>query len=178
MELSTFVPARLKIARELTGVSQGQLAGRVGLSAAAVSQFESGAARPSAASSSAPSEALGIPVEFLSQPLGDTHEGFFRSLRRTSVADRRRAHAIAHVAHDLARGATPNNTFPRSDVPSIPVGGLDATRPEIEAIAREVRRVMWMPVKVMEMRASVVRAWVDGDGPPSVTLGDPLTGGG
>lgn len=145
MELSAFVPARLKIARELVGLSQGQLAARIGLSAAAVSQFESGAARPSAESATALSEALGIPPGFLLQPVNDTHEGFFRSLRRTSVADRRRARAIAYVAHDLARGAARNEMFPCSDVPTFPVGGLDATRPEIEAIARKVRQLWRIP---------------------------------
>jgi transcriptional regulator with XRE-family HTH domain len=47
MDASTFEPIRLRVSRELIGLSQNQLATKVGLSPAAISQFESGATRPS-----------------------------------------------------------------------------------------------------------------------------------
>lgn len=58
---------------------------------AAVSQFESGASRPSQETLGELADQLAVPIEFLSLPLVETHEGFFRSLRRTAVADRRLA---------------------------------------------------------------------------------------
>ena len=139
MEHSAFEPARLRMARELMGISQSQLASHVRVTAAAISQFESGAARPSQETTAALSAALDVPSDFFTHPLAETHDGFFRSLRRTAVADRRRARAVAHVAHDLALEAARIGSFPISDVPALTVGTLDATTSEIEEIAAEVR---------------------------------------
>jgi len=94
------------MARELAGLSQAHLAEQVGVSAAAISQFESGAARPSPETLDELGATLEVPTGFFDQPLMETHEGFFRSLRRTAVTDRRRARAVAYVAHDLAAHAT------------------------------------------------------------------------
>src|SRR6266516_7133927 len=102
MSSSSFEPPRLRLARELTGVSQLDLARRLELTAAALSQFESGATRPSPITQSRLADELGVPTRFFELPLFDVHEGFFRSLRRTAVAERRRARAIAHIAHDVA----------------------------------------------------------------------------
>jgi Zn-dependent peptidase ImmA (M78 family) len=60
-------------------------------------------------------------------------------LRRTSVADRRRARAIAYVAHDVAVRASAAGQFPATDVPVIPVSGLNAGRVEVERAAAQVR---------------------------------------
>jgi Zn-dependent peptidase ImmA (M78 family)/transcriptional regulator with XRE-family HTH domain len=139
MDTPTFERARLRVARELVGLSQNQLATRVGLTSAAISQFESGAARPGPDTLAGLSAALRVPAEFFVQPVTETHEGFFRSLRRTAVAERRRARAIAHVAHDLALAAAAAGQFPASDVPQIPASGLDAPLDEIEDIAGQVR---------------------------------------
>jgi len=142
MDTPTFERARLRVARELVGLSQNQLATQVGLTPAAISQFESGASRPGPDTLASLSAALRVPAGFFVQPVTDTHEGFFRSLRRTAVADRRRARAIAHVAHDLALAAAATGRFPVSDVPRIPASGLDAPLDEIEDIAGQVR-VRW-----------------------------------
>ena len=58
MDTPTFERARLRVGRELVGLSQNQLATKVGLSPAAISQFESGAARPSPETVAALSAAL------------------------------------------------------------------------------------------------------------------------
>ncbi len=145
MDTPTFERVRLRVARELVGLSQNQLATQVGLTPAAISQFESGAARPSPDTLAALSAALRVPAGFFAQPGTETHEGFFRSLRRTAVADRRRARAIAHVAHDLALAAATTGRFPASDVPPIPASGLDASLDEIENIAGEVRARWGVP---------------------------------
>jgi Zn-dependent peptidase ImmA (M78 family)/transcriptional regulator with XRE-family HTH domain len=145
MGTPTFERARLRVARELVGLSQAQLADKLDLTPAAVSQFESGAARPSPATVANLSAALEVPASFFAQPLTETHEGFFRSLRRTAVADRRRARAIAHIAHDLALHASAAGHFADSSVPHIPASGLDAELDEIEDIAARVRALWGIP---------------------------------
>ena len=145
MDSSAFQPARLRVARELVGMSQGQLAGRVGLSAGAISQFESGSARPTPETVAALGVALDVPTRFFGQPLTGTHEGFFRSLRRTAVSDRRRARAVAHVAHDLAMAAATAGRFPESDVPRFEIDTLDSTPAEIEHIAGQARNYYQIP---------------------------------
>jgi Zn-dependent peptidase ImmA (M78 family)/DNA-binding XRE family transcriptional regulator len=145
MDASTFEPTRLRVGRELTGLSRNQLAAKVGLSPAAISQFESGATRPSTDTLASLGAALVVPVGFFMRPLEETHEGFFRSLRRTSVTDRRRARAVAHVAHDVASAAAAAGRFPPLDVPNIPVTALDAPIEDIEAIAQRVRTFWDLP---------------------------------
>ena len=145
MDASTFEPIRLRVSRELIGLSQNQLAAKVCLSPAAISQFESGATRPSPETLDALGEALAVPVGFFSRHLAETHEGFFRALRRTTVTDRRRARSVAHVAHDLAIAAAAVGRFPPLDVPKIPVTALDTPIEDIEAIALRVRSSWDLP---------------------------------
>src|SRR5690348_18426192 len=102
----TFEPARLRLARELREWSQADLARHLDVTPAAASQFESGITRPSHAVMQRLAEALDVPDGFFYLPVTETHEGFFRSLRRTSISHRRRARAIAHLAHDLAQTAS------------------------------------------------------------------------
>ncbi len=145
MSGSMFEPGRLRLARELKALSQADLAQRMGVTAAAVSQFESGAARPSRQTQEMLGQLLRVPAGFFELPLVDTHEGFFRSLRRTSVPDRRKARAIAHVAHDLA---THDGAADQLAAPSIPrlAGEPTARGPDqVEHIATEVRRVWGIP---------------------------------
>jgi Zn-dependent peptidase ImmA (M78 family)/transcriptional regulator with XRE-family HTH domain len=163
MDISAFEPARLRVARELVGMSQGQLATQTGLSAAAISQFENGAARPSGDTVAALGARLEVPVTFFTQPLTETHEGFFRSLRRTAVSDRRHARAVAYVAHDLALAATKADRFPASDVPSFALDTFGATAAQIEEIAMEVRAQWRVPpgpitnvVELLEQHGVVV----------------------
>ena len=141
----TFEPARLRLARELKAWSQTKLSRQIGITPAALSQFESGAARPSHQTRERLGALLGVPVSFFELPLVDTHEGFFRSLRRTAVADRRRARAIAHIAHDLATHGGAADQLPRPSVPHYPLPYLDADPADVEAIAAQVRRAWAIP---------------------------------
>jgi Zn-dependent peptidase ImmA (M78 family)/transcriptional regulator with XRE-family HTH domain len=145
MDASTFEPIRLRVGRELVGLSQNQLATKVGLSPAAISQFESGSTRPSPETLTALGAALAVPVGFFTRPLAETHEGFFRALRRTTVTDRRRARAVAHVAHDLATAAAAAGRFPSLNVPKVGITTLDAPIEDIEAIAHRVRSSWDLP---------------------------------
>lgn len=145
MSTQAFERTRLRAARELAGLSQTQLARESGLTPAAISQFEGGSARPSPDTSSALASVLGVPQKFFHEAMIESHEGFFRSLRRTSVSDRRRARAIAHVAHDLAVHASSAERFFPGDVPMLPVSGLQAERAEIEEAAAQVRTMWRLP---------------------------------
>ncbi|MGV9565621.1 helix-turn-helix domain-containing protein [Streptomyces sp. NPDC003480] len=145
MSTPAFERARLRTARELAGMSQAQLAREAGLTPAAISQFEGGAARPSPETFAALAEILAVPSGFFREPMTESHDGFFRSLRRTSVVDRRRARAIAHVAHDLAVRASGAEWFSLSDVPMLPVSGLETPIAEIEQAAAKVRSLWSIP---------------------------------
>ena len=139
MSTQAFERVRLRTARELARLSQAQLAREAGVTPAAISQFESGAARPSPETIAILGDVLNVPIAFFHQEIQESHDGFFRSLRRTSVADRRRARAIAYIAHDVAVRASATGRFPATDVPVIPVSGLDAGQAEIEHAAAQVR---------------------------------------
>jgi len=136
-----FEPGRLRLARDLRTLSQSELAAKLGVTSAAVSQFEAGAVRPAADTLGRLADNLNVPKAFFGLPLAETHEGFFRSLRRTTVSDRRRARAIAHIAHDAAHYGKDGRTFPSPDLPSLPIGGLEIDLDEIERRASEARRV-------------------------------------
>lgn len=141
---TVFVPERLRLARELSEWSQADLARRLDVTAAAVSQFESGVTRPSASVMESMAEVLDVPEAFFGVPVTATHDGFFRSLRRTSVAHRRRARALAHIAHDVAETAGAG-ILPAAAVPRFPVSDLMAPRSELEQIAAAVRRELELP---------------------------------
>ena len=144
VDIPAFEPERLRLARELQEWSQADLAARLDVTPAAVSQFETGVTRPGADALDRMTSALGVPARFFSLPVTETHDGFFRSLRRTSVSHRRRARALAHIAHDLAVTAGAPGLWPVS-VPQIPVTGLQAPREELEEAARQVRQAFGLP---------------------------------
>ena len=86
-----FDRTRLRTARELRGYSQVELAREVGsLTAASLSQFENGHARPAASTLRRLSVALRVPLDFFAAPVRSVPQepinGFFRSLRSTSPA--------------------------------------------------------------------------------------------
>jgi Zn-dependent peptidase ImmA (M78 family)/DNA-binding XRE family transcriptional regulator len=134
-----FEPARLRLARELKEWSQTQLAGKVSVTAAALGQYESGTTRPSAEVVAELSGALDVPTMFFALPVVDTHDGFFRSTRRTPVAHRRHARALAHIARDLAAFETAEDVLPPVFIPQLPPPALDAEQEEIEARAQDLR---------------------------------------
>jgi len=164
VERAPLPPVSALPARDLTGASQTEVAERAELTPAALSQFESGKARPSGATVVRLSEVLGVPVGFFQLPLLDTHAGFFRSLRRTGVADRRRARAIAHIAHDLATCCDATVQTPTPDVPRLLLEDFTvADSVEPERIAAEVRTTWGMPagpipdvVALLELHGIVV----------------------
>ena len=144
MAEASFEARRLTLARELKGWNQAKLAEELDVTAAAVSQFEGAITNPSDEKIKAMSEVLGVPLGFFSLALVDTHEGFFRTLRRTSVVNRRRARAIAHVAHDIA-ALSPPGALKEFVQPAIERPNLSANREDIEALAASVRLQWGLP---------------------------------
>jgi Zn-dependent peptidase ImmA (M78 family)/transcriptional regulator with XRE-family HTH domain len=94
-----FLGGRLTQARELRGLLKQQLAEQVGLTPAAIGQFERGAARPSATTVSRLAFVLKVPVDFFAHdrpiqvPL--EREVHFRSLR--AMTKRQRSEALARL---------------------------------------------------------------------------------
>lgn len=144
MSDTPFQPGRLRLARELNSWTQADLARHLDLTPAAISQFESGAARPTTVMLARFGDKLHVPSTFFSLPLRETHEGFFRSLRRTGTADRRRARAVAHIAHDVVTNSAGTAPSPLS-LPSYPPTSLEAPLDEVEGIANRVRRDWEVP---------------------------------
>lgn len=131
----------LRLARRMRGWSQGELAGRIGATAAAISQFEKGSSRPNTARLSALGEALGVPVGFF-VPRADEGElarqAFFRSLRSTPMAARRKALAQALLVYWLTRALEQHVRLPEPDIPEYRLS-LDEPLEKVEGVAQQVR---------------------------------------
>jgi Zn-dependent peptidase ImmA (M78 family)/transcriptional regulator with XRE-family HTH domain len=138
---AVFEPARLRLARELREWSQADLARHLDVTPAAASQFESGVTRPGPAAMRRLGEVLGVPDEFFYLPMTETHEGFFRSLRRTSVSHRRHARAVAQIAHDVVQAAG-EGQLPPVSIPCMPVVDLEAPRAVLEDVAGQARAAL------------------------------------
>lgn len=140
-----FAPDRLRVARQLAGLKRSQVAELVGLSAAAISQFENGTARPRGSTLAEIALRLGMPVGFFAstgRPLQSipTEQTFFRSLRRTSQLDRERATAHVVLLSELVRLIETRVKLPAYDVPADltvkaedPIDAAEATAEKLRA---------------------------------------------
>jgi Zn-dependent peptidase ImmA (M78 family)/DNA-binding XRE family transcriptional regulator len=142
--VAAFDPARLTLARERSGLTKRDLAARVGVTAAAITQFERRQSRPTAGTLSRLAGELGLPVTYFAAgrpvlPVAEeaTH---FRSLRTTRVYERRQARAtMSHLAEavkviqDVVR-------LPELKLPRL------GRNPEPEAAARNLRAAWELPV--------------------------------
>lgn len=142
-----FSPQRLTQARQMLGVSRAELARRADLSAAAISQYESGTTRPRATTLAELALVLNVPLEFLTTsrtavPLPTVDTAFFRSLRRTTQRDRERAVAytglLAQLVAEIERRVALPAYTPLDDLALDP----DADAEAAEDAARQVR-VRW-----------------------------------
>ena len=143
--MPALVPARLRLARELRGWSQADLAIRARITPAALSQFESGTSRPAQATLERLSVELEVPSAFLDLAIEEVPEGFFRSLRRTPVVDRRRARALAQIAHDVATLAEGKIHSARTSVPRHPLRSPQSVNADIERATSLLREEWGVP---------------------------------
>lgn len=136
---------RLRLARELRGLTQVELAREVGsITAASLSQFENGHARPSAATLTRLSVALQVPLAFFAAsariPSRSPVGGFFRSLRSTAPRDRQQALAYVQLARELTLELERFVALPDLDIPRFPIeSGAQPKAGEIEEAAARVR---------------------------------------
>ena len=152
---------RLAQARQFRGLLKGELAGQVGVTPAAIGQFEAGVARPSAWTLGKLAIALGVPVAFFSQGRrlfalreDDAH---FRSLRSTSKRDRAQARSQVERLAEVVAAIEDRVRLPEVDLPDIPAG----TPPEDAA---RIVRTAWQlgdgpiadMVRLLERRGVIV----------------------
>jgi Zn-dependent peptidase ImmA (M78 family)/DNA-binding XRE family transcriptional regulator len=100
-----FSPARLTLARHVSGKSKRQLAEALGKTATAVTQFELGQSRPSPETLAACAQELELPVAFFAagrpQLTLDTGNAHFRSLRATRIYQRQQAIGFVSLLWEL-----------------------------------------------------------------------------
>ncbi|OLT38999.1 peptidase [Saccharomonospora sp. CUA-673] len=121
-----FESARLTQARVRHGMSKTELASAVGVSAAAIGQYEAGVNSPRADVLDRLAKALGVKPGFFSvgRPLAriDTVHAHFRSLRSARVSDRQKALATATLLWELTFALERHVRLPHADLPTVPEG--------------------------------------------------------
>lgn len=146
---ATFAGDRLRLARFRAGLTIRELADRVGVSHAAVSQYESERIRPTPPTLARLAIATGVPTEFFAygaRPVspGGLDATHFRSLRSTTRAGRAQAWAWSELVLDVADVLERYVQLPAVDVRLIAVDPT-ADRVELEAAARTVRAAWGLP---------------------------------
>lgn len=123
---AAFEPARLTLARQAVGWTKRELAEIINRTPAAVTQYESGSSRPSAAVLVACAEGLGVPVGYfatgrprLPVDVGDAH---FRSLRSARAADRLKALTLVETIWELTEQLSRYVRLPAVELPEIDEG--------------------------------------------------------
>lgn len=116
-----FVPERLRMAREMKGLSQSQVAGDE-VTSAAVSQYERGLATPSTSVLAGLAERLGVRPEFFTVRDDETDvPAYFRSLRSAPSGERKRARHSVQLVRQITYVLEQRVKFPALDVPRVPV---------------------------------------------------------
>lgn len=132
-----FEPARLTQARARLGVSKTDLAVKVGVSAAAIGQYEAGVNSPRSEVLDRLATVLEVRPDFfgVGRPLAriDTVGAHFRSLRSARISDRQKALATATLVWELTFALERYVKLPEADLPSVSAG---ATPPEAAAVLR------------------------------------------
>lgn len=146
---AAFSGDRLRLARYRSGLTLRELADRVDVSPAAVSQYETGRIRPTPSTVARLALATGVPASFFaygSRPLsaGGLDGTHFRSLRSTSRAGRSQAWAWSEIVLDVAEALERHVRLPAVEVPLVGVGP-DASREEIEVAVAQLRRAWSLP---------------------------------
>jgi Zn-dependent peptidase ImmA (M78 family)/transcriptional regulator with XRE-family HTH domain len=167
--VALFDPQRLEIARKCNGLRRSELAAQVDVSPSAITQLESGHTKPSAATLSRLSLALGFPPDFFlndgRRPAAKDHgRAFFRSLRATRQIDRDRAAARAFLVSELVQVMERYVRLPRVNLPGdLHLDPERSSREGIEERALALRRFWNVPdgpianvVRLLELNGVVV----------------------
>jgi Zn-dependent peptidase ImmA (M78 family)/transcriptional regulator with XRE-family HTH domain len=146
---SDFDPGRLTLARRLAGLQRTRVAAAVGVTPAAVTQYEKGASRPTLPVLQGLAEVLGVTPEFFRAgnpvPALASDAAHFRSLRATTSLERESALAFAELALVVFDAVERYVELPAVRVPDLAVPSVLGTT-EARALAREARRAMGLDV--------------------------------
>ncbi|MFD4256437.1 XRE family transcriptional regulator [Streptomyces sp. NPDC058534] len=142
-----FDPSRLTQARRLAEMTKKEVAGRIGVTPAAVGQYETGVSRPRPDLIPRLAETLGVPATFflLGRPANrlDASMAHFRSLRSTPKSQRERALALAEQVWELTYALEQRIQLPFVDLPGFAGGevhpGAELSTDPASA-ARELRQ--------------------------------------
>ena len=148
---------------------RSELAARVDVSPSAITQLESGHTKPSSATLSRISLALGFPVDFFLDDgrrpaIKDHGRAFFRSLRATRQIDRDRAAARAFLVSELVEVMEHHVRLPSVGLPgNLHLDQDSASREMIEERAVALRRAWNVPdgpianvVRLLEVNGIIV----------------------
>ncbi|HMT05935.1 MAG TPA: XRE family transcriptional regulator [Solirubrobacterales bacterium] len=138
-----FDPARLSLARQAAGLRKKDLAEKVGISPASITQYEAGNTLPPSGTLAKLALACGFPVDFLaydgkqSRP-SDSTLPYFRSLRSTRAFERDQAEAFAVLVWQVVRVFEEHVDLPEVSIPSLPIEEFEPTA-RAESLAEAVR---------------------------------------
>ncbi|MGW5015833.1 XRE family transcriptional regulator [Micromonospora chalcea] len=142
-----FDGSRLTQARQLAALTKRALAEIVGVSPAAIGQYESGAIRPRPDLAMRLAEALSVPVRFFAFSPGrprasiDASMAHFKCLRSTRAYERERAAAFASRISEVGQALERHVRLPTVDLPGWAGGEVVPEMPlSPAAAARELRR--------------------------------------
>ncbi|MGV9544114.1 helix-turn-helix domain-containing protein [Nocardia beijingensis] len=138
-----FDAGRLTQARRLAGLTKSALAARIGVSGAAVSQWEARTSPPRPDHLQHLAEALDVPVEFfaIGRPYAqlDGSAAHFRSLRSTRASQRAKAIAYVEQVWELTYALERHVQFPAVDLPGFLPDDPDTAPTNPAAAARDLR---------------------------------------
>lgn len=140
-----FDPSRLEQARRLRAMTKTDVHRRVGVSAAAIGQYERGEIVPRAETITALAAALDVPIAFftLGRPAVrvEVSEASFRRLRSTTVGQQQQATAYAELVWELSRYLEEYVEFPEVDLPDWAHSESDDTPDPVSAA--QLMRSYW-----------------------------------
>lgn len=144
----TFDPERLRQARQLALRTKQEVASAVGVSAAAIGQFESGVTPPRGETIEKLASYLKVPVAFFAagRPRARLESGsvFFRSLRATTAKQRNKAISYTEQIWELANTLERHVRFPDVDIPGFSAGEITpGTFSSDPVVAAQQLRAAW-----------------------------------
>lgn len=158
---------RLRVARELRGLTQKAVAEAADITPTAVGQFEKGATTPNARTLVNLADALRFPLPFFRDDVAESDidtPAFFRSLRSTSARQQRQARAFVELVREFTLALETQLELPRHDIPRHPMTPGRDDRRAVEAVASLVREEfgLWDDgpvdnvVRLMERHGAIV----------------------
>ncbi|GAB3900850.1 hypothetical protein GCM10029964_088800 [Kibdelosporangium lantanae] len=139
-----FDPTRLTQARNLAGLTKKKLSDLIGVSAAAVTQYELGTNRPRPDILPRLADVLAVPMSFflVGRPHGrlEASAAHFRSLRSTRSYQRAKAVAYTEQVWELTHALEKRVQLPWVDVPGFAGGEVDPVATDPVAAARLLRK--------------------------------------